>query len=221
MIQRHFHGAYDNMSGCAGLLGIMEQMKEKELNYGLRFMFCGSEERGLLGSKAYVRDHEAELQKIVLNINLDMIGTYMGKFIACVSAEEKLSHYISYMAAEVGFPVASKTGVYSSDSTPFADKGIPAVSFARIAGGNVAPIHCRYDLKDVMSMEQLQRDIDFLAILQTVLQMQQSARLQERYRKISKSSLMNICSAREKIYKNISAIIVKLIFMQPEIPHGI
>jgi Zn-dependent M28 family amino/carboxypeptidase len=95
------HGAYDNMSGCAGLLGIMEQMKEKELNYGLRFMFCGSEERGLLGSKAYVRDHEAELEKIVLNINLDMIGTYMGKFIPCVSAEEKLSHYISYMAAEV------------------------------------------------------------------------------------------------------------------------
>ena len=158
------HGAYDNMSGCAGLLGIMEQMKEKELNYGLRFMFCGSEERGLLGSKAYVRDYEEELDKIVLNINLDMIGTYMGKFIACVSAEEKLSHYISYMAAEVGFPVASKTGVYSSDSTPFADKGIPAVSFARIAGGNVAPIHCRYDLKEVMSMEQLQRDIDFLAI---------------------------------------------------------
>ena len=103
------HGAYDNMSGCAGLLGIMEQMKEKELNYGLRFVFCGSEERGLLGSKAYVRDHEAELDKIVLNINLDMIGTYMGKFIACVSAEDKLSHYISYMAAEVGFPVASKT----------------------------------------------------------------------------------------------------------------
>ncbi len=24
------------MSGCAGLLGIMEQLKDKELNYGLR-----------------------------------------------------------------------------------------------------------------------------------------------------------------------------------------
>lgn len=57
------HGAYDNMSGCAGLLGIMEQLKDKELNYGLRFVFCGSEERGLLGSKAYVRDHESELEK--------------------------------------------------------------------------------------------------------------------------------------------------------------
>ena len=78
------HGAYDNMSGCAGLLGIMEQLKDKELNYGLRFVFCGSEERGLLGSKAYVRDHESELEKAALNINLDMIGTYLGKFIACV-----------------------------------------------------------------------------------------------------------------------------------------
>lgn len=158
------HGAYDNMSGCAGLLGIMEKLKDKKLNYGLRFVFCGSEERGLLGSKAYVKEHEAELEKFALNINLDMIGTYMGKFIACVTAEDKLSHYISYMAAEVGFPIASKPGVYSSDSTPFADKSVPAVSFARIASGNVAPIHCRYDLMDVMSMEQLQKDIDFLAL---------------------------------------------------------
>mgnify|MGYP004475489423 FL=1 len=158
------HGAYDNMSGCAGLLGIMEYMKDKERNYGLRFVFCGSEERGLLGSKAYVKDHEAELEKIVFNINLDMIGTYMGKFIACASAEEKLAHYISYMAAETGFPVATETGVYSSDSTPFADKGIPAVSFARLAGGTVAPIHCRYDVKEIMSMEQLQKDIDFLIL---------------------------------------------------------
>ena len=158
------HGAYDNMSGCAGLLGIMEYMKDKERNYGLRFVFCGSEERGLLGSKAYVEDHEAELEKIVFNINLDMIGTYMGKFIACASAEEKLANYNSYMAAETGFPVAAETGVYSSDSTPFADKGIPAVSFARLAGGTVAPIHCRYDVKEVMSMEQLQKDIDFLIL---------------------------------------------------------
>ena len=158
------HGAYDNMSGCAGLLGIMEYMKDKERNYGLRFVFCGSEERGLLGSKAYVKDHEAELEKIVFNINLDMIGTYMGKFIACASAEEKLAHYISYMAAETGFPVAAETGVYSSDSTPFADKGIPAVSFARLAGGTVAPIHCRYDVKEIMSMEHLQKDIDFLIL---------------------------------------------------------
>ena len=157
------HGAYDNMSGCVGLLGIMEKMRDKERNFGLRFLFCGSEECGLLGSKAYVQDHEKELEQMIFNINLDMIGSYMGQFIACVSAEEKLEHYIAYMAAEMGFPIAARSGVYSSDSTPFADKGIPAVSFARIAHTIIAPIHSRYDLKDVLSMKQLQKDINFLS----------------------------------------------------------
>ena len=157
------HGSYDNMTGCVGILGVLEALKNKPLNYGLRLVFCGSEERGLLGSKAYVRDHEAELEKIALNVNLDMIGTIMGKFIARVSAEEALAHYITYMGAELGFPMSAKTGVYSSDSTPFADKGVPALSFARLANGSVAPIHCRFDRPDVLSMEQLQKDIAFIA----------------------------------------------------------
>ena len=157
------HGSYDNMTGCVGILGVLEALKNKPLNYGLRLVFCGSEERGLLGSKAYVRDHEAELNRIALNVNLDMSGTIMGKFIARVSAEEALAHYITYMGAELGFPVSAKTGVYSSDSTPFADKGVPALSFARLANDSVAPIHCRFDRPDVLSMEQLQKDIAFIA----------------------------------------------------------
>ena len=28
----------------------------------------------------------------------------------------------------------------------------------------MAPIHCRYDLMDVMSMEQLEKDIEFLTL---------------------------------------------------------
>ncbi|MBR3276264.1 MAG: M28 family peptidase [Eubacterium sp.] len=156
------HGAYDNLTGCAGLLGVMDSLKDRKLNYGLKFVFCGSEERGLLGSESYVRDHEEEIKNTVLNINLDMIGSILGKFFACVTAEDRLAHYISYMGAEVGFPVGTRTGVYSSDSTNFADKGVPAVTFARLASGNAAPIHCRYDLQEVLSMEQLAKDIGFI-----------------------------------------------------------
>ena len=155
-------GAYDNMSGSVGLLGLAEYFVSHPHRCGLRFVWCGSEERGLLGSKAYCAAHEEALKNIVLNINLDMIGCIMGKFISCVTGEEKLCHYISYMASELGFGMETAQDVYSSDSTPFADKGIPAVSFARIATSNTATIHNGYDTMALMSGEQMVSDIDFL-----------------------------------------------------------
>ncbi len=155
-------GAYDNMSGCIGLLGIAEYFKDHPHRYGLRFIFCGSEERGLLGSKAYVAAHEEELSKVVLNINLDMIGCIMGKLIACCTSENKLVDYISYMGMELGRSISAYQDVYSSDSTPFADKGIPAVSFARIAPHNTATIHNSYDTMAVMNATHMQEDIDFI-----------------------------------------------------------
>ena len=158
------HGAYDNMSGCIGLVGILEKLREKApLRYGLRFIFCGSEEVGLCGSKAYTAAHEKELEKVVLNINLDMIGTYMGRFIACISAEEKMLHYLEYMCALRGWGLNARQDVYSSDSTPFADHGVPALSFARIAPKSQATIHTRYDTRALMSEKQIILDTDFVA----------------------------------------------------------
>ena len=154
-------GAYDNMSGSVGLLGIAEYFASHPHRYGLRFIWCGSEERGLLGAKAYC-EKEENLKNCVLNINLDMIGCIMGKFIYCATAEEKLCHYIAYMASELGFGIDGSQDVYSSDSTPFADKGIPAVSFARIAPHNTATIHNSYDTMAVMKGEQMVEDIDFI-----------------------------------------------------------
>ena len=155
-------GAYDNMSGSVGLLGLAEYFAKHPHRYGLRFVWCGCEERGLLGSKAYCAAHEQELEKVVLNINLDMIGCIMGKFIACATAEEKLVSYIEYFASERGFGIKASQDVYSSDSTPFADHGIPAVSFARIAPNNTATIHNSYDTMAVMKGEQMVEDIDFI-----------------------------------------------------------
>ena len=155
-------GAYDNMSGSVGLLGIAEYFTTHPHRYGLRFVWCGSEERGLLGAKAYCQQHEVDLKNIALNINLDMIGCIMGKFIGCCTCEEKLVHYISYMGCELGFPISVKQDVYSSDSTPFADKGVPALSFARIAPQNTATIHNSYDTIALMKGEQMVEDIDFI-----------------------------------------------------------
>ena len=155
-------GAYDNMSGSVGLLAIAEHFANNPHRYGLRFIWCGSEERGLLGSKAYCKDHEDLLKDVVLNINLDMIGCIMGKFIACCTSEEALVQYVKYLSSELGFGIAAHQDVYSSDSTPFADKGIPAISFARIAPNNTATIHNSYDTVAVMKGEQMVEDVDFI-----------------------------------------------------------
>ena len=155
-------GSYDNMSGSVGILAAAEYFAKNPHRYGLKFIWCGSEERGLLGAKAYCQEHEEELKNVVLNINLDMIGCIMGKFIACCTTEEALVHYMHYFSNEFGFGISAKQDVYSSDSTPFADKGVPALSFARIAPGNTATIHNRYDTPAVMSGEQMEKDIEII-----------------------------------------------------------
>ena len=155
-------GAYDNMSGSVGLLGIAEYFKDHPHRYGLRFVWCGSEERGLLGAKAYVAAQEENLKSFALNINLDMIGCIMGKFIGCCTTEEALTKYLEYFGLEQGFPIAVRQDVYSSDSTPFADKGVPALSFARIAPPPTGTIHNSYDTMALMSGEQMKRDIAFI-----------------------------------------------------------
>ena len=86
----------------------------------------------------------------------------MGKFIACCTSETALVNYVSYFANELGFQVRAYQDVYSSDSTPFADKGIPAISFARIAPSQTATIHNSYDTKAVLKVEQIQQDISFI-----------------------------------------------------------
>ena len=155
-------GAYDNMSGSVGLLAAAEYFAQNPHRYGIRIIWCGSEERGLLGSKAYCEAHEEQLKDIALCINLDMIGCIMGKFIACCTSEEALVSYVHYLSAQTGFAVKANQDVYSSDSTPFADKGVPSLSFARIAPGNTATIHNSYDTDAVMSAQQMVDDIEFI-----------------------------------------------------------
>ena len=155
-------GAYDNMSGCVGLLSMAEYFSKKPHKRHLRFIWCGSEERGLLGSKAYCIDHENELSKIVLGINIDMIGCTMGKLGSICTAEQKLCDYISYMGEEIGIKVSPRQEVHSSDSTPFADKGIPTASFCRYAPSGTGTIHNSYDTKKLIKTDNMQNDIAFI-----------------------------------------------------------
>lgn len=155
-------GAYDNGTGSTTIMQLLAYFKENKPKRTLKFIWCGSEEMGLLGSKAYVNDHKEELDKYRLNINVDMTGVTIGKDIACVTGEKGLVDYIKYLSCEVGFAITAYQGVYSSDSTPFADNGIPAISFARISPRGGLEIHCRKDVIDYLSEGNYYKTCDFI-----------------------------------------------------------
>ena len=71
-------GINDNGSGSAAILEIAEQMGQKGFSERnrVRFAWWGAEELNLLGSTHYVNTlPQAELDKIMLNLNFDMVGS--------------------------------------------------------------------------------------------------------------------------------------------------
>ena len=156
-------GAFDNGTGAITLLQLFEHFQKATPKRTLRFIWCGSEEMGLLGSKAYVAAHEEEVkEKFVCDINIDMVAVTLGADIACVTGENDIVSNIRYVAKEVGFPISVKQGVYSSDSTPFADKGVPSMSFARLAKQGGAVIHSHDDVIERLSEENYLKTCAFI-----------------------------------------------------------
>jgi Zn-dependent M28 family amino/carboxypeptidase len=138
-------GINDNGSGSATILEIAEVIAAQERNHRnkIRFMWYGAEEHGLIGSRYYVNSlSDAELAKIRLMLNFDMIGSpnyvrfvYDGDNSAYPvgpgaaegpqgsgEIERVFHHYFSAMGlASAETPFSGR-----SDYGPFIDVGIPA-----------------------------------------------------------------------------------------------
>ena len=138
-------GVYDNGAGSAINLEMYRHFINNKPRRTLRFIWCGSEERGLLGSKAYVLKHKRELKKIILCINVDVAGPVLGKNGICVMACKESHKYIEKYCDEINYSCSVYSDTYSSDSIPFADKGIPGYNFMRYGVQGTAHIHSRKD----------------------------------------------------------------------------
>ena len=152
-------GSWDNATGCADLIGLYTYFLAHRPRRTLRFIWCGSEERGLLGSIAYTKAHEAELARFRLVINLDMTGPALGFDRSIVTADPALVSQIEYLAREMGRYVHVTQDIHSSDSTPFADRGVPTASFAR--AGRAAG-HSRRDLYMPLGERAIARQQEFM-----------------------------------------------------------
>ena len=156
-------GAWDNGTGSLTIMELMHYFNANKPKRTLKFIWCGSEEIGLVGSRAYCEKHEEELKNTLFNINVDMTGTLIGFDIAVCSCEEAVAKYIDFLGKIEGFPIKTSIDMYSSDSSSFAVAGVPAVTFARLAPRGGAEIHSRRDILDHLDPEKFIKTVEFMA----------------------------------------------------------
>lgn len=152
-------GSWDNATGTAALLAIYHYFTAHPPKRTMRFIWCGSEELGLLGSRAYIDRHEELLDSIRFCFNFDMCGTALGPNQIFVTGEKDLETYVEQYCKRTGYSAKIKALVHSSDSAPFCDRDIPALGLSR--GTNTCEIHTIHDLIPPLNEAAFQKNVDF------------------------------------------------------------
>ncbi len=156
-------GVYDNGAGSVINMEILRHFVENPPKRTVKFMWYGSEEIGLCGSKAWVKSHEDELKDHIYMINVDVGGSVLGADSAMLLATKEATAYTDAFMKRNGYTMAVRQDIYSSDGVPFSDKGVPSISFVRFGtsiGG--AYIHNRWDIIDWLSPEALEKTTKFV-----------------------------------------------------------
>ncbi len=152
-------GSWDNATGSATIMWLYKHFLANPPKRDMRFIWCGSEEQGLLGSHAFIDQRPEEVEKIKFCFNFDMCGTVLGANTLFVTGKDDLVNYAEHYCREVGYSAEISKIVHSSDSAPFADKGIPSIGISR--RGKSAEIHTCHDTMLPLSPASLAQTADF------------------------------------------------------------
>ena len=149
---RIFNGAYDNASGCAGVLEIAKAFAKstQKPDRSIYFAFVTAEESGLLGSSFLAANPPVPADKIVVNINIDGVN-YLGATTDMVqlgSERSSVGPMIEAILKERGRKLTGDTHpergyFFRSDHFPFAKVGVPAISLSEpkeFTGPNAAAL---------------------------------------------------------------------------------
>lgn len=149
---RIFNGAYDNASGCAGVLEIAQALARAGAKpaRSIYFVFTTAEEAGLLGAEYLAQHPPLPLGQIAADINVDGLN-YLGPtrdLVLLGSDRSSLGAIVQTLAAErqrtVGADQHPERGYFfRSDHFPLAKAGVPALSLSEpreFTGANAAAL---------------------------------------------------------------------------------
>src|SRR5690606_25103748 len=135
-----YNGADDDASGTSGLLEVAEAMVSlpQAPRRSVVFLHVSGEEHGLLGSRWYSDHPTVPLERVVANINVDMIGRNSPDSVVVIGKEySSLGEVVNGVGAdhpELGLVVSDdiwpeERFFFRSDHFNFARKEIPALFF--------------------------------------------------------------------------------------------
>ncbi|MEZ4771747.1 MAG: M28 family peptidase [Bacteroidia bacterium] len=127
------NGADDNASGTAGVVELARYLTKSNLkNNNYLFIAFTGEEKGLLGSKAFVENSPLALDKINYMINMDMIGRLNENKALIINGVGTSPVWNSALESLDCFDLkitTTESGVGPSDHTSFYLKDIPVLHF--------------------------------------------------------------------------------------------
>lgn len=123
-------GIVDNWTGAILLPSLAEFMREKKRRHAFEFVGFAAEEKGLLGSRAYLKALTPEEKKqIAAVITLDSLGLSATKFWPNSSTKELVTMGARLASAmQLGFAGVNVDAVGTTDSATFHQAGIPVLS---------------------------------------------------------------------------------------------
>lgn len=131
-----YNGALDNASGVAAQLDIAQQLIAARPRRSVLFVIVTGEEKGLLGSAAFVANPTVPRDSIVGNLNYDMALPIIPLTGVNVlgATESTFGDHARAVSAEMGLPLTpdpfpAENRFIRSDQYSFIAAGIPAVAF--------------------------------------------------------------------------------------------
>lgn len=128
-----WNGADDNASGTVAVLEIAEAIAASPQAPRRSTVFClwGAEERGLVGSEAFVRGDRLDASSIAAYVNLDMVGRNDPNSIFGLHASKDMFELAGKIGVNHRLDVAEGAQMFlnASDSGPFIGKEVPTLFF--------------------------------------------------------------------------------------------
>ena len=127
-------GADDNASGVSGLLELAQKLSAQKSRLKRSIVFIGfdAEEKGLLGSKHFIKNSTININKITTMINMDMIGRMVDSSLTVggVGTSPVFKPLLDSLKAERAFTLGmSNAGFGPSDHASFYIEDVPVLFF--------------------------------------------------------------------------------------------